>query len=65
MVAVGYECGAIRLLGTGAWDKDSILAKGGYTYRGFDRESASVTVHDNAIFDLSLSADDRYIVSSN
>ncbi|KAK6516729.1 hypothetical protein TWF506_006621 [Arthrobotrys conoides] len=65
MVAVGYECGAIRLLGTGPWGEDSILAKGGYTYRGFNRESASVMVHDNAIFDLSLSADDRYIASAS
>ncbi|KAK6363218.1 hypothetical protein TWF730_000661 [Orbilia blumenaviensis] len=65
MVAVGYECGAIRFLGTGPWGEGSILAKGGYVYRGFSRESASVLIHDNAIFDLSLSADDRYIASAS
>ncbi|KAF3910784.1 hypothetical protein ABW20_dc0101706 [Dactylellina cionopaga] len=65
MVAVGYECGGIRLVGTGPWDQDSILGRGGYSYRGFDKESASVLIHDNAIFDLSLSADDRFVASAS
>ncbi|KAK6533595.1 hypothetical protein TWF694_002532 [Orbilia ellipsospora] len=65
MIAIGYESGSLRLVGTGSWDKDSILGKAGYRYNGFERESASVLIHDNAIFDLSLSADDRYIASAS
>ncbi|EPS42475.1 hypothetical protein H072_3581 [Dactylellina haptotyla CBS 200.50] len=65
MVAIGYESGGLRLVGTGPWDENSILEKGGYIYNGFNKESASVLIHDNAIFDLSLSADDRFIASAS
>ncbi|KAF3930573.1 hypothetical protein ABW19_dt0203747 [Dactylella cylindrospora] len=65
MVAVGYECGAIRLLGTGHWSDGSYLGSQGYKYHGFQQEAASLLIHDNAIFDLSISADDRFIATAS
>ncbi|EWC48218.1 hypothetical protein DRE_02322 [Drechslerella stenobrocha 248] len=65
MVAVGYECGGVRLLATGPWSGDSVLGRGGYLYRGFNKESATISIHENAIFDISLSPDDRYIATAS
>ncbi|KAF3908569.1 Jouberin [Orbilia brochopaga] len=65
MVAIGYECGGVRLIGTGDWAKDSNLVGAEYCNRGFSDESATILIHDNAIFDLSLSADDRYLASAS